>query len=69
MRDTKDTQNVIEKLTALGADTPETRSRRIQVLLTPTMHDTLKALAEKTGVSVNGIINAALSEFISQGEK
>jgi len=60
--------NLIEKLTALGADVPETRSRRIQVLITPTMHETLKALAETTGLSVNSIINAALSEYLNQGD-
>ena len=60
--------NLIEKLTALGADAPEPRSKRIQLLITPTMHETLKALAATTGVSVNGIINAALSEYLNQGD-
>lgn len=63
---TSNTQDLINKLAALGADTPETRSRRVQVLITPTMHDTLKALSEATGLSVNSIINVALSEYLGQ---
>jgi len=61
-------KNLIDKLAAMGADVPETRSRRVQVLITPTMHETLKELSNATGVSVNGIINAALSDYLNQGK-
>ena len=61
-------KNLIDKLAAMGADAPETRSRRVQVLITPTMHETLKELSNATGVSVNGIINAALSDYLNQGK-
>ena len=59
------TAELIEKLRELGENTPETRSRRVQVLLTPTLFDTLKALSVETGLSVNEIINVALSEYVA----
>ena len=58
------TAELIEKLKALGENTPETRSKRMQILVTPTMFDTLKALSTETGLSVNEIVNVALSEYI-----
>lgn len=59
------TEELIEKLRELGENTPETRSRRIQVLVTPTMFDTLKSLSAETGLSVNEIINVALTEYVA----
>ena len=59
------TAELIEKLKELGENTPETRSRRIQVLVTPTMFDTLKSLSAETGLSVNEIINVALTEYVA----
>lgn len=61
-------QELIEKLNELKSNAPETRSRRVQVLMTPSMHDTLKAFAETADVSVNEIINLALSEFLKGKE-
>lgn len=58
------TEELIKKLKALGENTPETRSKRLQVLITPTMFDTLKSLSAETGLSVNEIINVALSEYM-----
>ena len=59
------TAELIERLRELGANTPETRSRRIQVLVTPTLFDTLKALSAETDLSVNEIINIALTEYVA----
>lgn len=58
------TAELIEKLRELGEKTPETRSKRVQLLLTPSMFDALKALSADTGLSVNEIINVALSEYL-----
>ena len=58
------TAELIEKLKVLGENTPETRSKRIQVLITPTMFDALKSLSAETGLSVNEIVNVALSEYM-----
>lgn len=59
------TAELIEKLRELGEKTPETRSKRVQLLLTPSMFDALKALSVETGLSVNEIINVALSEYLT----
>lgn len=59
------TEELIEKLRELGENTPETRSRRVQVLVTPTLFDTLKSLSAETGLSVNEIINVALTEYVA----
>ena len=62
------TEELIEKLNALKAETPETRSRRLQVLVTPSMYDALKALHDETGLSVNEIVNVALGEYLKGKE-
>ena len=58
------TEELIEKLNALKAGTPETRSKRMQMLVTPTMYNVLKALHDETGLSVNEIVNVALGEYL-----
>lgn len=58
------TAELIEKLRELGEKTTETRSKRVQLLLTPSMFDALKALSADTGLSVNEIINVALNEYL-----
>lgn len=58
------TVDLIEKLRELGENTPETRSKRLQVLVTPTMFEALKSLSAETGLSVNEIVNVALSEYL-----
>ena len=40
------------------------RSRRVQVLITPQMHDKLKNISEETGASVNEIINKSIESYI-----
>jgi hypothetical protein len=60
------TAELIEKLRELGEKTPETRSKRVQLLLTPSMFDALKALSADTGLSVNEIINIALEEYLKK---
>ncbi len=57
-------QELIEKLNELKAGTPETRSKRMQVLVTPTMYDSIKGLSDLTGLSMNEIVNVALGEYL-----
>lgn len=57
-------EELIEKLTELGASAPETKSKRLQLLVTPTMYQTLKDLSEGTGTSINAIVNEALAEYL-----
>lgn len=45
---------------------PETRSRRVQVLMPPSLHDELVAMAEDAGESVNEQINKILGERFPQ---
>lgn len=52
-----------DKLTDLRKAS-DTRSRRVQILLTPRTHDKLKEISENTGASVNEIINQAIETFI-----
>ena len=60
------TAELIERLRELAENTPETRSKRLQVLITPSMFDVLKALSDETGLSVNEIVNVALAEYIKE---
>lgn len=60
------TEELIQKLKERAKDTPESKSKRIQVLVTPTMFDSLKSLKEDTGLSVNEIINLALEEYMKK---
>lgn len=52
-----------DKLTDLKKAS-DTKSRRVQILLTPAIHDKLKEISKKTGASVNKIINKAIETFI-----
>ena len=42
----------------------ENKSKRLQVLITPSMYDSLQDWKTKTGLSVNEIVNKALAEYI-----
>ena len=42
----------------------DTRSKRVQILITPQTYDKLKEISEGTGASVNGIITKAIETFI-----
>lgn len=44
----------------------ETRSKRIHALLPPSLVESIKERAEKRGVSMNEIINEALSEYLTK---
>lgn len=49
---------------------PETKSRRLQLLIKPSMHDALKDIAEREGISVNEAVNEAIEDYIkSYGEE
>ena len=43
----------------------ETKSRRMQILVTPSMHDALKALAKEKDLSMNEIVNDALTKYLT----
>lgn len=47
----------------------ENKTRRVETTLRPSTHAKLKEYAEKTGYSVNGLINAILEEFLENVEK
>lgn len=40
------------------------RSKRVQLLITPQMHEKLKSISEESGASVNEIINKAIESYI-----
>ena len=58
------TEDLIQQLKALAEAGPETKSKRIQLLVTPSMFDALKAMSEVTGLSVNELVNRALAEYL-----
>lgn len=58
------TEELIQQLKELAESAPETRSKRMQILVTPSMFDALKAMSEVTGRSVNDLVNRALTEYL-----
>lgn len=46
----------------------ENKTRRVETTLRPSTHEKLKKYTEKTGYSVNGLINAILEEFLESAE-
>ena len=58
------TEELIQQLRELAESAPETRSKRMQILVTPSMFDALKAMSEVTGRSVNDLVNRALTEYL-----
>ena len=58
------TEELIKQLRDLADNAPETRSKRMQILVTPSMYDALKALSAETGMSVNEIVNLSLMQFL-----
>lgn len=44
---------------------PEARNRRVQVLMKPSHHDALKAIADREGISVNEAINEAIEDYLA----
>lgn len=62
------TEEIIEQLQKLRESAPETRSKRMQILVTPTMYDSLKVLADGMKVSMNEIVNVALAEYLKGKE-
>lgn len=44
---------------------PEARNRRVQVLMKPSHHEALKAIADREGISVNEAINEAIEDYLA----
>lgn len=55
----------IRELKELAESKPEKKEKRLQVLITPSMFDELQDLKAKTGLSVNEIVNVALTEYVA----
>ena len=47
---------------------PESRSRRVQLLMKPSVHAQLMARAEDCGTSLNDLVNTVLEAYISGAE-
>ena len=45
---------------------PETRSKRLQLLLTPSLHDNLKKIAQSENRSLNDLINSILESYLNK---
>ena len=46
----------------------ETKSKRIQLLLQPSVVEAVKKLARENGISVNETINIAIQDFLKKGK-
>ena len=46
------------------AELKKARSKRVQILIPPSMHEKLKRISEETGASVNEIINKSIEKYI-----
>lgn len=62
------TEELIQQLRARAAEKPETRSKRMQILVTPTLYDAMKSLASDGNVSMNEVVNVALEEYLKEKE-
>lgn len=49
-------------------DAPETKSRRVQSLIKPSTYRNIEAIAEKEDLSVNEVVNWALTYFVENYE-
>lgn len=47
----------------------ETKSKRLQLLMQPSLHTRLKRLADDKGVSLNELIHSALETYAEEEEK
>lgn len=47
----------------------ETRSKRVQILITPSLYKKISAQAKQTGTSMNNIINVVLEEVLENNVK
>jgi len=47
-----------------GLQQRERRSHRLQVLLTPSLYENIKSVADEEGLKVNELINIVLQDFI-----
>lgn len=55
----------VQSLKEIAEKKPETRKRRVQLLITPSLYDEVKRMADESGASVNEVVNAALSEYVT----
>lgn len=44
----------------------ETKSKRVQILVQPSIHEAIKAKAKAEGISTNEAINKALREYVER---
>lgn len=49
------------------ANRPENRSRRLQVVLPPSLYERVRGRAERDGLSVNEFVNRALDGALREG--
>lgn len=59
-------EELIKQLSEMAENAPEKRSRRMQILVTPTMFEALEALSKATHLSKNEIVNVALTEYLKE---
>lgn len=67
------TEEILKQLSKLHDSKDETKSQRMQILVTPTMYKSLKMLSDRMRdegkkVSMNEIVNLALLEYLKGKE-
>lgn len=61
-------KNYTEELAQLEILETETKNRRLQILVYPSIYKALKILAEKYNTSINNIINAVIENIIDKAK-
>lgn len=62
------TEELIQRLKELAEAAPETRSCRMQILITPSLAAALNELSKETKLSKNELVNIALNDFLKNKE-
>lgn len=62
--DIPESKSRAEKIAELRKES-ESRSKRVQILITPNTYNNLKALSEESGASINEIINRSIESYLT----
>ena len=62
-------EELIARLAKLATAKVEKRTKRMQILVTPSKYDALKALAEEYEISMNELVNVALEDLLQANER
>jgi predicted HicB family RNase H-like nuclease len=62
-------QNIIKGNVSIKVDKPETKSKRFNAILKPSLYEGLKEHARRLGISTNDLVHQVLEAFIAKESK